>query len=151
MKAFFALSLVVNAVLLALNWRTPSRPVLRVSTAREVRVQPTATSTNSPARLTTQTQSYATPWQALAAADWRATADLLRAAGCPEETIRDLITMRLSRQYRERVQASLERAHTLPEWWRYHDPNPDQIADFRENLRLFLLFSGGPARPPRMG
>lgn len=105
MKRNLLLGLLGVVVLAALAWWT-SRPSRDPSWQRQVRVpvsEPgSAKFTKRPAPPATNTPP-ATPWAALESADPAQFLANLRAIGCPEQTIRDIMTFRLCREYRHRV------------------------------------------------
>jgi hypothetical protein len=104
MKRLLEISLMLNAVLAVLViWRhlhqTPlPRPLrMEISKSDSKRARPAAVSDSGAA------QSPANLWSAIEDPDPRQFIARLRAIGCPEQTIRDIVTLRVCRQFRERV------------------------------------------------
>jgi hypothetical protein len=103
MKRILIFSLIVNFLLLALAaWHKSHEVVLP---AREIRRE---TQSDEGAQRRRRTQGIArtktaTPWSKIESQDVRQFVANLRAVGCPEATIRDIVTLRICRSYRERL------------------------------------------------
>jgi len=77
-----------------------------------------------------------TPWQALEAGNYADLIALLRAAGCPEETIRDLIVMRLSREFHAKLMAMEDQRHINMEWWRGYEDEAARMQHILDGQHL---------------
>lgn len=131
MKALVALSLLLNAALAMALWRSPGAAPASV-TARPARTNAVELYLQQRAqRATAARAATANPWHSLAAGDYRSLIAQLRAAGCPEETIRDLVVMRLTRDTRERLLAGEMQFFARSNWWR----NPVTYADNNQMQR----------------
>lgn len=103
MKRILIFSLVVNLTLLAMTaWRNPHQVTLPV---REIRseIQSTQSAFKQRQAPTGAQSKTLTPWSTIENRDIRAFIANLRAIGCPEATIRDIVTLRVCRAYRERA------------------------------------------------
>jgi hypothetical protein len=113
MKLLFPLSLLLNCVLLtAVAWRAvhgggyTSGPRAPLTQAQSMfHRQPRASSVPD---------APATRWNAIESNDPAQLVKNLRSIGCPEQTIRDLVTFRVCRQYRKRLLS--ERAEMSRRW-----------------------------------
>jgi hypothetical protein len=102
MKLLLSLSLILNCVLLLLAGRpggrqTQEKPVPRVPRANVIGSGKWMR-TSAPASASVPR----TPWSAIETRDIRKLIANLRALGCPEQTLRDLITLRVCREYRKK-------------------------------------------------
>ena len=106
-RLLFWISLGLNLVLLAAVCHFASRPSGSKAAPREVRI----TATNEPvaASLTeTNAETVDSPgveafsWAQLASADFKVYRDRLRAIGCPEETVRDILIAEINEKFRSR-------------------------------------------------
>jgi hypothetical protein len=128
MKRVLLLSLLLNVVLLGLlAWRSAPQSI----PARPARgeVGPSAAKGRGSARLLHFVPAWpagATPWTAIESPNLRQLMANLRALGCPEETIRDLVVTRICRMYRNRLLA--EEFRRLQAW------DPTRPRDLRERL-----------------
>ena len=103
MKRILIFSLVVNLSLLALTvWRKPHQMTLPVREVRSEIQSMRGAFEQRQARAGTQAKAF-TPWSTMENRDIRIFIANLRAIGCPEATIRDIVTLRVCRAYRERV------------------------------------------------
>jgi hypothetical protein len=59
-----------------------------------------------------------TPWQAVESRDPAQFIANLRAIGCPEQTIRDILVTRVSREFQARLQGAYDAAARAQPWWR---------------------------------
>ena len=101
-------------------------------------------------------EAVLSPWAALEGGDFATFVARLRAAGCPEETVRVFTIAALGRHYQERVsKPARERAKNTP-WWRepnatFFDFRREQAAqktaraEFQEQLTGLLGASGASA------
>ncbi len=149
MKRILQISLALNIVLLAIvGWRgtrempmtrTP-RGEIRHADHRSITVRATSNSPDS---------TPATPWKTIEDRDPRKFIEKLRAIGCPERTVRDIVTLRVCREFRSRL---IERdAETAQAWdyrhqqsrghWQEHN---QQQQDLRDEMITTLesLFDG---------
>ena len=103
-KILLVLSLALNAVLLAM-WARHSNPQ-RVDEppAAEVRIVTNTVVRKAPASSLTVAQPTVLPmdWRSIESADYRTYIQNLRKAGCPEETIRDIIIADVNKLYASR-------------------------------------------------
>ncbi|PYJ83409.1 MAG: hypothetical protein DME22_15775, partial [Verrucomicrobia bacterium] len=100
MKRALQFSLLLNVLLLGFAWRRSAhpRPILRQ--LRTEVGEPLKNSFQRISRSQTAAPQPPTPWDALEAALPAEFIARLRAIGCPEQTIRDIVTFRLCREYR---------------------------------------------------
>lgn len=128
MKRLLQLSVLMNIVLLvAVGWRTASQAPMPRTIRAEVG---TPAQQKAPSKFfsrRTVASSPATPWDAIESSDPRRFIANLRAVGCPEETIRDIVTLRVCRAYHDRL---VNREAEAARLWDY-TRNPD----WRENRR----------------
>lgn len=130
MKGLVALSLLLNAVLLVALLRGPAEARVKVPSPPAL-AKPVAPQPEWRVRHAALLRARVDPWQALAAGDYRSLIAQLRAAGCPEETIRDLVVIRLARQTRDRLLTGEMEFFARTNWWR----NPVTDADNLEMQR----------------
>ena len=78
-----------------------------------------------------------TPWQTLEAVDYRQFIANLRAAGCPEQTIRDIVLVRMSRAFQRRLLDFEEEQCRALNYWQGRDSSRPSNARTRlvEQLR----------------
>jgi hypothetical protein len=130
MTRLLQLSVVLNLILLlAVGWqnrkeapmnRTPRSPVGLPAGKRSLHQSRTHAAKPQPAL----------PWSKIEASDPRHLMANLRAIGCPEQTIRDIVTLRVTRAYRERFleqEAELARARDFT--------RPTSAREWRESSR----------------
>ncbi len=104
MTRLLQVSLLLNVVLLGLVWLRPhpEAPMPRMPrgefSQRAVGKRGVRTIAVTP-----KTNASTTPWVAIESADTRLFIANLRALGCPEGTIRDLVVSRVCREYRSRL------------------------------------------------
>lgn len=107
MKRLLILSLLLNLVLLGVAAWRPRRvaPMPRSPRAEVVRsaARPTGARVTS---IVPKQAAEATPWQGIESADTAQLIANLRALGCPEKTIRDLVVSRVCRAYQNRALAA---------------------------------------------
>jgi hypothetical protein len=105
MKRLLQLSLALNVVLLGATWwRSDREGTVESSGAR--RIHHDASVFKRPARTVTKPTAPPTPWAALDSADPARLVENLRAIGCPEQTIRELVALRICRGYRQQLLAA---------------------------------------------
>jgi hypothetical protein len=78
---------------------------------------------------------YDTPWQAWSAKDCSSFIAMMRASGCPEQTLQDLVLMQMAQDYKAKCAAQEDSMHMNPEWWhsdRNHASMADRIRFWRE-------------------
>jgi hypothetical protein len=107
MKHLLQISLVVNLVLvMAALWRNVHRaPVSPSPLSSEVR-ETAGASIKSPTSSNTDARVAKSKWREIDSRDPRQLIANLRAIGCPEKTIRDIVALRVCRQIRERFLAA---------------------------------------------
>jgi hypothetical protein len=71
--------------------------------------------------------AYRTPWEALERENLRGFVQVLRAGGCPEETIQDFSVAVLGRRHQARVEAPMRQRVQQSTWWR--EPVPGGLRD----------------------
>jgi hypothetical protein len=102
MTRLLQISLILNLVLLGMAWRR-SGPGDASGSRITIHPPPPATAFKRLARATTVTTAPPTPWAALDTTDSAQLIANLRAIGCPEQTIRDLVVFRICGAYRARL------------------------------------------------
>ncbi len=100
MKQIFCLSLLLNTLLLGMAWRRSAHPSPIARIPRTEVGMPMKSSHTRSSRLATAALQPATPWNAIESATPAEFIAKLRAVGCPERTIRDVVAFRLCREYR---------------------------------------------------
>jgi len=103
MKRLLHLSLLLNlALLVAVGWRSAYQSPMPRATRTEV-----GTPAQKPSgrffRRHAPAPPPATPWGAIESADPQRFIANLRALGCPEQTIRDIVALRICRAFRDRL------------------------------------------------
>jgi hypothetical protein len=122
-RVILLVSLLLNIGLLAAYFVTKKEPVTTVSEA-----QPNASAVrNRPEARMTRTMSViettnAFHWGTIESEDYRAYIENLRAVGCPEETIRDIIIADVNKLYGSRI-AALYPTPLEFKFWRVEDQN----------------------------
>jgi hypothetical protein len=102
MTRLLQFSLLLNLVLLGVTWWRSGHPNASGPGAATYSPPP-ASAFKRLARATTITTAPPTPWAALDSTDPAQLIANLRAIGCPEQTIRDLIVLRICGTYRARI------------------------------------------------
>ena len=105
MKRLLQLSLLLNVVLLSIAaWRSTGRtpPPVAPTEQRE----PAKPALKRTVRPGPNTPAAKMPWNKIESTDPAQYIANLRAIGCPEQTIRDLVLMRVCRQFRDRLLAA---------------------------------------------
>lgn len=120
MKKWFLLLLVAAILLGVLHGRNRTRKLAAVLSTRIVR-------TNTPVAAQSRSPDAMTPWQALDLEDYARLIAELRLAGCPEETIRDLVIMRITRNYYAQLTALEEQRHLRADWWRSEEDDSERL------------------------
>lgn len=121
MKRILQISLALNVALLAIVvWRNTRETPMPRTPRGEVRP---ANQRSAGVRVLSRAPSAetATPWRIIEDKDPRRFIEKLRAIGCPEQTIRDIVTLRVCREFRNRL---LELEATAARSWDYtHQQN----------------------------
>lgn len=121
-RVFLGLSLIANLIL-AMGWLAARRP----TPASEVPLAEAAdsiTATNTKIAVIVRRQFFS--WQELESQDYPTYIKNLRAIGCPEQTIRDIIIADVTQMLREKYPWQLTRLIPNPKWWTNHrDPNTE--------------------------
>ena len=169
MTRLLQISLLLNVLLLSMAWLRPHPEAPMPRIPRGEFNPPTAGKPG--VRITAVTpRPYAptTPWAAIEDRDTRQFIGNLRALGCPEDTIRDLVVSRVCRAYRSRLLAlqaeaaqswDITKGRSLKEWRETHQQHRrlrDQMNDELEDLlgqpagRLTTALLGWPdhSEPP---
>lgn len=135
MKRILILSLVVNFALIGLvAWRRPEQAAMP---AREVRSKSSAQGEvrSRPVRPVGPTTS-ATTWSKIESRDIQQFIANLRASGCPEATIRDIVTFRICRSYRARLlEAQAEMYGQLTDSQSLSQADWEKIRELNQDLR----------------
>ncbi len=143
MRPLLSISLFFNVALVVLaSWRhTVVRDALM---AREVRTAMMG-SCPGPGRpvLASPGGAAHSRWESVESKSARELVANLRAAGCPEQTIQDLVTMRICRDFRRRVLELLAREQATAPYWKYRSPEVDrsrqaQIRDLGDEMQTEL-------------
>jgi hypothetical protein len=119
MRLWLAISLILNLLLLGAVVRRGSKQQ-PVEFARPLRTEATQATraTNFLSRRSPAAPIAATPWGAIESHDHKQLVANLRAIGCPEQTIRDIVVTRLSREFQARLQLAHDEAARQRPWWR---------------------------------
>jgi hypothetical protein len=136
MKRVLLISVLLNVMLLAaVGWRnqheTPVKPLR--GAALEPAQQSAALQRNSPVGQLPRSKA----WNFIASAEPREFIANLRAIGCPEETIRDIVVLKVCRDFRDRLLAlETEAARTLDyrrqqnrDYWRERNEQRSEMRD----------------------
>lgn len=108
MNRLLALSLALNLLLAGLWLWRQGHPAPVPRPPRGSIGEPATRADTRPPPRTATAGVPPTPWAALESRDLRQFLANLRATGCPESTLRDLIVFRVGRHYRERLVAAAE-------------------------------------------
>lgn len=108
MKILLSISLCLNAVL-AVAWLVSPRPV---STMQAPPAVPVAVASSNPAPAVAETAVK--PWALLTGLGPEELSERLREAGCPDQTIRDILVLQICRKYRARLLE--EEARAIRDW-----------------------------------
>jgi len=139
MKQILQISLAVNVVLLvAVGWRSTRETPMPRTPRGEVRQ---ANQKFSDLRVLSRTSRAdpATPWSNLENRDPRRFIENLRSIGCPEQTIRDIVTLRVGREFRNRLlefEAAAARSwdYTHQQNRQYWHERNEQQQDLRDEM-----------------
>ena len=126
MKRLLLFSLILNLALLGVSWWRSNRSGKTVTEFAAEHPIPPASAFKRLARPTTKTTAPPTPWAALDSTDPAQLIANLRAVGCPEQTIRDLVTFRICRRYRKGLLESEAWAAQAGDYTRDRDPRERQ-------------------------
>ncbi|MBE0542446.1 MAG: hypothetical protein IH623_13885 [Verrucomicrobia bacterium] len=119
MKLLLTVSLMLNLLLLGAAVRRGAHQHSN-EFARPLRTQvaPATPASNFFQRRPSLKTAPATPWEAIESRDPRQLIASLRAIGCPEQTIRDIVVTRISREFHGRLQAAYDDEVRQRPWWR---------------------------------
>ena len=131
MKRLLLLSLLLNAVLVGVAWRQVGRQAPLPRSPRAEVGEPAARRGARIARVRPSEGAPATPWAGIESGDPRQLMANLRAIGCPEPTIRDIVVFRVCRSYRARLLAAEAAADQSWDYTR----NPGRAEGFERNAR----------------
>ena len=136
MKRLLLISLLGNLALFGLvAWRKSASVPLPVREARTESLTPHGTLTPPPARRIT-TGLAPVGWAKLETPDVRQFVANLRAIGCPEATIRDIVTLRICRRYRARlIESQAEMYGRLTESQNLDRADWKKLRDINQALR----------------
>lgn len=132
--SLLGLSLALNCALLAAaglkSCQTAREPK---GLPRTVRTRPALVSAVASQLPATPSRPAAkTPWQGLEATDYRQFIANLRRAGCPEQTIRDILLLRMSRAFHRRLLDFAEEQSRTSSYWQGHN----YLRQMNERARL---------------
>jgi hypothetical protein len=140
MKRFLTLSLLFNLALLLVLWGRNSHSSPMPRQPRSEVGRPASRSLKRLRKADGTTPAPATPWQAIESTDTARFIANLRALGCPEQTIQDIVVLRVCSAYRSRVmQVEAEFAGK----WDYTHERRDwrEVGDQRTALRNEMISS----------
>jgi hypothetical protein len=142
MRRLLQLSVLLNVALLAaVGWRS-AHPSPMTRTLRSEVGQPVGKLARRPAQFRPAAAQPATPWAVIESADPRRFIANLRALGCPEQTIRDIVALRICRAFRDRL-LELEAA-SMQSWDFTHSRNDREWRESsrqRRELRNEMMYS----------
>jgi hypothetical protein len=127
MKKWFLFLLAAAVVLGVLRGHNRTHHLAATMNPRIVR-------TNTPVAAQSRSPDATTPWQALDLEDYTRLIAELRLSGCPEETIRDLVMMRITRNYYAQLTALEEQRHLKMDWWRSDGEDAERLQSL-QNLQ----------------
>jgi hypothetical protein len=132
-KRFLQFSLALNVALLVIvGWRSTRETPMPRTPRSEIR-QASPRLANPRARSSARRDQPASPWEAIEDKDPRTFIQKLRAIGCPEQTIRDIVTLRVCRAYRNRL---LEAEAEVARAWDYtRQQSRDYWLEYNERLQ----------------
>jgi hypothetical protein len=125
MKKWFLFLLAAAMALGVLHGRNNTRKLVTVISTRIER-------TNTPVAAQSRSPDATTPWQALDLEDHARLIAELRLSGCPEETIRDLVMMRITRNYYAQLTALEEQRHLRMDWWRSDGEDAERLQSLQD-------------------
>ena len=130
MKRLLQLSALLNVVLLlVVGWRSAHPSPMNRAPRSEVG-SPTGKLARRAGQVQSPTSRPATPWAAIEASDPQKFIANLRALGCPEPTIRDIVALRICRAFRDQL---IEREAATMRAWDFTRPNSER--EWRESSR----------------
>lgn len=147
MKRILIFSLIVNVALLVLTaWKKPRQVTLPVRAIRSETQSEGGPQRGRTARGSERKKTTA-PWSQIENEDVRQFVANLRAIGCPEATIRDIVTLRICRAYRQQLldfEADLARRLSdtqnldRSEWQKLRERNQDLRDEMHSELESVL-------------
>jgi len=121
-RVILGLSLIANLIL-AIGWFVSGRTDKTSATASDLTTN-SVTATNARTAVIVRRQFFS--WQELESRDYPTYIKNLRAIGCPEQTIRDIIIADVTQMLREKNQAQSSRLKPNPRWWtNFRDPTAE--------------------------
>ena len=139
MKLLLITSLILNVLMFgaAFRHRAHAGPTQFARPMRMEVTSPAASAFNFFKRRPPLANLPASPWQAIESRDPAKFIANLRAAGCPEQTIRDIVVTRVSREFHARLQAAHDDAERQQAWWRGSIPprKSQELSQLRPALR----------------
>jgi len=130
MKRILQISLALNVALLAIvGWRRSRETPMPRTPRGEIR-QASPGPSNLPVRSRVPRTQPSSPWTAIEGKDSRTFIENLRAIGCPEQTIRDMVTLRICRAYRNRLLEA--NAESVRAWDYTRQPSRDYWSEHNE-------------------
>lgn len=132
MKKKFIFMLVLAVVLGGIQGRQSARSLRGERAVRIVKTH------SSPAALTHTLPATPemTAWEALELGDYPQFIELLRASGCPEATVRDLVMMCVTREFHAKQMALEAQRQQDVEWWRNFEDYATRIQSRQEVRHL---------------
>jgi hypothetical protein len=152
MRRLLQFSVLLNvALLLTMGWRSARQSPMHRVPRSEVG-QPAGKLARRPAQFHATASRPATPWAAIESADLRRFIANLRALGCPEQTIRDIVALRICRAFRDRLlelEAASERAWNFTRYrdWREGSERNRQQRELRNEMMYTLESAFGEGWP----
>jgi hypothetical protein len=132
MKKRFIVMLTAAVVLGGIQGRQSARSL---RDERAVRIVKTHSSPVALTRTLPATPEMTT-WEALELGDYPHFIELLRASGCPEATVRDLVMMRVTREFHAKQMAMEAQRQQNVEWWHNFNDDATRIQSRQEVRHL---------------
>ncbi len=103
--SFLAVSLISNLILAAVWVAVRQGATARMDAPSSAMPPPTTLRAIKPSAPATETPGTTTPWQLIASADYRQYIGNLRAVGCPDWLIRDIIVAAIDDSYQQKTKS----------------------------------------------
>ncbi len=146
-RLILGVSLLANLGL-ALWWYHASSPAAAAPTAVPPAQSESISATNTRTAVIVRPQFFS--WQELESSNYATYLKNLRAIGCPEETIRDILLADVNQMLREKYLSGLAGPKANPRWWtnfRTNDGRHDErtsVANFIEERNVIMTQLFGP-------
>ena len=122
-------------LILALGWFAARRAVQSPDAALSAGTN-SITTTNTRTAVIVRRQFFS--WQELESQDYPTYIKNLRAVGCPEQTIRDIIIADVTQMLREKYPTGLARLKPNPKWWTNHRDMAEENEESLNASRMYL-------------